>query len=66
LKLITVVLWIVYPLIWALGPDLANILQGRSLFLTFMALDLVSKIGYVSLILLGVSDVASGSSGKWG
>ena len=65
LKLITVVVWIVYPLVWALGPDLANVLQGRNLSITFMALDLVSKIGYVSLILLGVSDVDSGSTGKW-
>jgi len=66
LKLITVGLWIVYPLVWALGPDLANVVQGRNLSMIFMALDLVSKIGFVYLILRSVSDVDSVSSGKWG
>lgn len=65
LRIITVGLWMVYPLVWVLGSDPVGLLQGENLFLVFMALDLISKIGYASFILLSVSDVDSGSTGKW-
>lgn len=65
LRVITVGLWLVYPLIWVLGPDIAGLLQGDNLFISYMVLDLVSKIGYAYFIIDGVGSVDSGSSGKW-
>lgn len=66
LKLITVGLWIAYPLLWVAGPDLFNIFQEQLLFQLFLILDLTAKIGYSTFIVLSVSEINSSSPGKWG
>jgi len=53
LRNITVVLWTLYPVVWALAPTGLGLLTTSTEMLLFVYLDVVSKVGFVVVAVAG-------------
>jgi len=53
LRNITVVLWTLYPVVWLLAPTGFGLLTPTTEMLVFVYLDIVSKVGFVVVAVMG-------------
>ncbi|GAB3703069.1 G protein-coupled receptor family protein [Halorubrum pallidum] len=58
LRNITVVLWTLYPVVWALAPTGLELLTPATEMLVFVYLDVVSKVGFVVVAVAGADALA--------
>ncbi|MFD1570621.1 bacteriorhodopsin [Halorubrum laminariae] len=68
LRNITVVLWTLYPVVWALAPTGLGLVTPATEMLVFVYLDVVSKIGFVVVAVAGADALthltAGGAAGE--
>lgn len=62
LRNLTVVLWTLYPVVWLLGPLGVGMLQSGTEIMVVTYLDLISKVGFVTMAVNGADalDVVTG------
>ncbi|WP_115862997.1 bacteriorhodopsin [Halorussus litoreus] len=62
LRNLTVVLWTLYPVVWLLGPLGVGLLQSGTEIMVVTYLDLISKVGFVTMAVNGADalDVVTG------
>ena len=60
MRLLTIltVLWLIYPVLWALGTEGAGTLSLTGEIAVFAVIDVLAKVGFGILLVLGVGKAA--------
>jgi len=64
LRNITVVLWTLYPVVWALAPTGLGLVTPATEMLVFVYLDIVSKVGFVVVAVAGADALTHLTAGS--